>query len=242
MHIANIPTRPIEIAMIGMPRSGSTIMSSLVNSINNAMIVGEPHAMARAHRPERLKHVPTLVETRYGTISISPGYDDILTQLEFYAVQLGVNIVGFKECWVPSVYPIELVESYKNRLTNKVVMVRDPARNYSSIRSLSRSDADMPIDEFVAKFVALVDYGLRDDVGIMLYELFIANPLKALKVATGWDVVGVPELEMYSGGGDLKARGSKNIDRYDYREPYQDSRLVPAQLAYRDAVNKVMGP
>lgn len=230
--------------MIGMPRSGTTIMSSLVNSLDEALVVGEIHAMLRAPRPPGMLTVPTIIDTRYGAFQLYPGRD-VLLQINEIAIHLTIHedtpisITGFKECWVPTVDPIRLLGHYGDRLTHRVVVLRDPARTYASIREHSKSVNDMGVIQFTEMFCELVEFGLKPDVGIMTYELFRSAPLKALNMATGLEVEGAVELKQYAGGGDIAARGSKEVRTWDHREPFFHDDLSPAIAAYKYAVESI---
>lgn len=244
MHVTNHPD-PIRIGMIGMPRSGSTIMSSLVNSLDGALVVGEPHAMVRAQRPPGMSSVPTIIDTRYGTFRMFPGLD-VLSQLETIATVAStsgngydIQIVGFKECWVPTVEPIQLLEHYDNRLTHRVVMLRDPEKNYASMMAYQYTIKGVTPIQFTEQYCELAEYALKPGIGIMSYELFRSAPLKALNIATGLEVAGALELKQYAGGGDPLARGSKEIRSWDHREPTKHDDLSPAIAAYKYAMESI---
>jgi hypothetical protein len=227
MHITNL-AYPARIALIGMPRSGSTIMSSIFNSVDGGFVVGEPHAMVRVQRPPGMSHIPTIMDTRYGTFQIRPG-NDVLSQLVAIAehVELKSDIrmlcVGFKECWVPVVEPIQLVKNYLHagRLSHIIICVRDPRKNYASIVARQFGVKGMSPEEFTDKYVKLIDYGMTGHsmVKMMIFERFIQDPLGEAMRATGFDISGEPELKMYAGGGDEAARVAKEVRNYDHREP-----------------------
>jgi hypothetical protein len=236
MHIKNLVGYP-RIAMIGMPRSGSTIMSSLINSVDGSFVVGEPHAMARAQRPPGMSHIPNILDTRYGAFRLETG-TDVLGQLEAFGESAGARIIGFKECWVPVVEPLRLIKHYGDNLSHVLIAIREPRTNYMSIVEREHLGKMSP-EEFTEKYVKLIEYVLLNNsvtynkkAQPIVYELFIENPFEEVRRATGWIIEGDLELKMYAGGGDEKARTSTIVKDYNWREKYAGPELNRADRAY----------
>jgi hypothetical protein len=224
-----------RVGIIGMPRSGSTIISSLVNSLPGSFIVGEPHAMARAPRPKGMETKVTFVDTRYGLFHLKPG-EDVLAQIEGFASSNSLTMYGFKECWVPYVEIPRLIQNYRDRLDITLVTVRQPRLNYGSLEQLSNPNVKpMSAGFFSDQYTELIGMALKpNNVHAIILDWFRVDPIAELRRATGWrDIPDTVPLQMYAGGGDVKARVAKKILPVDRRAPYQGW-MEPAEDAYHE--------
>lgn len=234
-----VPNPPIGVAVIGMPRSGSTIVTALLNSFNRAAVLGEPH---------RSFGKPTVTEftTRHGSLALKPQIE-VLGQIEGFAAEHGLNLFGFKEVLDPlnQVFPIELVEDYADRLDYVFVTIRNPRRNYSSLvqlghaRSLKMSPSDFVTD--YGMFIDAVIDLIHPQIVPVILEKFRVDPLGHIGQVTGWPVSGTYQLKAYAGGGDPHAQVAATVERHDYRPPYAGAELDEADDYYNEAL-QLIGP
>lgn len=228
-----------------MPRSGSTIIASAVNSLDDdTLIIGEPHRMAASPRPPSMSATPNLIDTRHGLFDLFPtsAIDaDVLTQIEVFSKKRGVGKYGFKECLTTEINPIKLVADYGSRVDFVAVAVRDPRRNYMSvIQSIGHGRGPYDIAAFTDAYVSLINYTWLQNVSTVILEWFKEDPVKELRRATGWQWI--PDkinLCPFPGGGDTYARTSKKINSYERRGLYLESDIVPALDAYIDLLDKL---
>jgi hypothetical protein len=209
--------------------------------MDGALVMGEPHGMLRAQRPKGMSHVPTIIDTEYGAFQMMPGYD-VLAQLEHIASHLSLDIVGFKECWVPIVEPITLVRNYGNRLTHVVVMIRDPRTNYASMQTKQDVIKGVTPAMFTDQYVQLANFALGGEAGLMIYERFIKDPFAETMQATGFEIAGEAQLKQYAGGGDPQAKVSDRVRDYNHREPFKHPDLEPAVKLYETIVQSAVKP
>ena len=138
MRVETGKDRPVAVAIIGMPRSGSTIVTAFVNALDLSSIWGEPH------RSKMTK----VFKTRYGDTPLDPKQDR-LEQMRKFAVAKGLRVYGFKEVWDMNldVWPAEVASRYGNRLDHILLTIRDPLISYSSMVALGHAN-HTTIEEF----------------------------------------------------------------------------------------------
>jgi len=222
-----------RIAIIGMPRSGSTIVASYINSITGAMIIGEPFLQAKRPRPEG-KEWPTIVDTRYGTLKIPYG-DSVVGCIDEFAENKLVQISGFKECMTAAVDVVDLVEELLPRLDLVLVVLREPRKNFMSMRQLTpEGHIPLSVEEFNQWYIKLVDFAYLRTSKIQPINLdfFRIDPALELSDATGWDLKGNHVFKSYSGGGDTNARVAQAVSPVDQRVPYAGDDILPAVNEY----------
>jgi hypothetical protein len=226
--------RPLSIAVIGMPRSGSTIISSLFNSLDGAFVVGEPHSMVNAPRP--FGHDwPAIITTAHGTFNLYPR-GDVLEQIQTYGKKYGADIFGFKEVYTINSDPLEIIKHYGSRIDVTFVIFREPRKNYASILA-NKPDLSLPMSPltYISQFKSLVDIcnpTLNTKIFPISYELLTRNWVRHMYDAIGWSLAGKMELEKYPGTGDAEGRASKKIRTEIYRKPFDGNILRKADVAY----------
>lgn len=222
-----------RIAIVGMPRSGSTIVASYINSINSAMIIGEPFLQAKRPRPEG-KDWPTIVDTRYGTLKIPYGAS-VMSCIDEFADGRLILISGFKECMTAAVDVVDLVQKLLPGLDLVLVVLREPRKNFMSMRQLTpEGHIPLSVEEFNEWYIKLVDltYMRTSKIQPLNLDFFRIDPALELSDATGWDLEGNHTFKQYSGGGDTNARTAQSVGPVDQRVPYPGDDILPSVDAY----------
>lgn len=228
--------RKIAVAIIGMPRSGTTIITSFLNSLDGAIVVGEPHRMAMREAPDGFRW-PTIIDTRFNQFHIRPE-EDVLQQIERFAEFNYLNIYGFKEACMGVLDPIRLVLGYGSRIDIVIVTMRDPRKTYNSMFLLSPTGHPPPIYDFSDTFVNLVSATFAyQKFRPVILDHFRADPIRAIELATGWKLGGELNLKKYAGGGDPSAATTKRIIGVDRRAQYGGHELDIADEAYQEILN-----
>lgn len=213
------------VAVIGMPRSGSTIIASFINSIDRATIWGEPHHYQAQNN--------VVFKTRYGNRVLIKDAD-VLQQIRDFSAKKDLAIYGFKELWNIStnLCPIEVVRHYKDRLQATLVSTRHPRKTYGSLLALGFPKSITP-EIFSAKYIEFCTFCLENDrCSPVFLDEFRATPMKSVAKATGWEISGELAIKQYTGGGDLLAMGSSKIISHDQRAGYIGEELDDATDAY----------
>lgn len=192
-------------AVIGMPRSGTTIVSAYLNAQLGAFIMGEPHSierMAPVMNPNQSYHIS---DTQYGQLRLYQS-KPVMEQIEEFAEINGVWLLGFKEAWTPRVDPIRIVESYGDKVERVIITLREPRRNYQSmLLNFSYIPALMAVT-FEQHWKALYRYGITNDKAkFVILDQFRADPAGSLQRASGLDIR-PEELRGLPGNGDNRAR------------------------------------
>jgi hypothetical protein len=226
------PRDRIAIAIIGMPRSGTTIVTSFLNSLDEALIVGEPYRMLRVKRPMN-RNLPNIFNSRYGELLFYPDRDALL-QIHAYAFKRSLKIFGFKETWTPDIDPIALVKLYGNWICATFVVIREPRRNYASmIENTPQGHVPVDVSEFNRAYTRLAESTSEPGFYSVPLASFMEDPVAAICKDTGWQISGKIELKQFVGSGDTSARSAKKIYKTDRRRPASGSLLGPSINAYQ---------
>lgn len=222
-----------RVAIVGMPRSGSTIVASYINSLDGALIVGEPFLQVQRPRPTA-KAWPTIVPTRYGSLNI-PYQASVLDSIDDFAKYKPIQILGFKECMTAAVDVVDLVQHLLPVLDLVLVVLREPRKNFMSMRQLTpEGHIPLSVEEFNEWYIRLVDltYLRTSKIQPLNLDFFRINPALELEDATGWDLAGEHAFRQYAGGGDTSARTAKSVAPVDQRVPYPGDDILPSVDAY----------
>lgn len=221
------------VAVIGTPRSGSTIITSFLNSLDGATIWGEPHGYHMSIR-ERIPF-----KTRHGDGVLVPG-NDVLSQIEKFATEHNLLIYGFKDLWdaTKGICPIEIVTDYGGRLDKVLLSTRHPRKTYASMIALGHPDS-ITAKIFSDKYVEFCEYCLDNEKCTPIFlDSFRESPIRSVGAATGWTIDGALEMKQYTGGGDPHGMQSSSIMPHDGRGPYTGSELNDATEAYHALIKE----
>lgn len=233
-----VPEKRREIAIIGMPRSGSTIVASYINSFDRAFILGEPHLAANSPRPMG-KSWSAIVDTPFDAqIILVPGKDPYPIIIEF-ADTFDLLTVGFKECWTPWTNPVDIVSGMLERLDSVIVTVRDPRTNYASIRERTKPGyPPLYSSTFNREYARLCDFVDNEPKARPVFLSFFREfPEESIKYATKWTLHGEHEFKQFAGGGDEGAAASRSIKHKDRRQPYMGRDIVQSVDRYEKLVS-----
>lgn len=238
MKLIKPDKRPLSIALIGMPRSGSTITGSFFNSLDGGFVVGEPHSMIVADRP--FGHDwPAYIDTDAGLFKLYPkGEVDPLRQIEVFALINGFDIYGFKEVCTVKTDPSQIVELYGDRLDAVFVLMREPRKVFRSMTK-NTPEGSLPTSpltfyEWYRSIFEFCDGDYPFPVHIIYYEQFIKNPERHINEVAGWEFEGSVSLRKFPGSGDLSARGSKVVRAKDIGIPYKGNLLDGMDKLYEE--------
>lgn len=236
-------TRGVEtIAIVGPPRSGTTIVAKYINSIGGVFIVSEPYQAALKPRPPRMKFWPTIVETEYGNFGIVPE-QDAWDQVKIFAnrVEPGLSVIGFKECQSPIVNAADIAGSLMDNkeVDRTIVVMRHPRLVFESMLWNTPEGHERTTPQELAQMYDelydLVD-NYPEQTAIIFLDWFRAYPTEEVQKATGWSISGltINTLDPLPGGGDPTALGSTSVSRIDTQRPSPRRDLDRAVEIYED--------
>jgi len=211
----------MRVAIIGLPRSGSTIVASVVNSIDGSLIIGEPHRLTSMPRPRGFEKRPIIFHTRYGRFDAYKG-SSILDQIDEFALQHDTTMWGFKECQTFMTDALDLVVSeYSGRIDKVLDTIRHPLTNYSSLNALGHRPWEP--ESYNKAYASLVKYSMTNAIASpVVLELFRKNPVGVIESALGVSAQSAFPLKQYGGGGDTYASTAKKIMKEDTRPLWHD--------------------
>ena len=215
-----------SVAIIGMPRSGTTIVASFINSLDRATIFGE------AGKLPKLFNDPRPFDTRYGRLMMLP-QENILKQIEGFAIKHDLLIYGTKNVFDPWVDPTSMDYSEYDHV---YVMFRNPRKVWSSMVALNNaSGLGMNVDMFIEKHRDFVDFCLSTEKAKpIILDRFRESPIAYMSQQMGIEINGPVVLEQYTGGGDPNAIKDKEVRRKSQRVPDENPALDKAASAYME--------
>lgn len=173
--------------VVGVPRSGTTLVSTFINTALNAVCLCEPHhewAGNRSISPGKL------VEAVYDPASHLPIDGTIRKSLSGGKYDLA----GFKETYREAygdARDTETLTAYAQSGYTVLAVVRDAGAVWnSSCQCLSPNFPD-----FAKNYVAFLGWLPSRNARIICYEAFCKDPVKTFHAATGWAVTGFDRLE-----------------------------------------------
>jgi hypothetical protein len=217
--------------VIGLARSGTSIVTSYLNSQPNAFVVGEPTWPQEHNRNQ-------LVYSRYGEIVFNKKAD-IFVQLAQLASKLELALVGIKEAWTPSINAIRVADRYTDIVDSIIITVREPRRNYQSMFDHFASIGPVSSAMFERRYKMLFEYGMNNPrAKFIVLEQFKKDPVGILRKAVNFEIEEVEELQRYSGGGCKNVRTSTTVEDKEIREQSEGS-YPTAEIAYRLILREV---
>ena len=224
----NLKTRT-SIGVIGMPRSGTTIVTSFINSLDRATMWGEAHKIWGGN--------DRTLSTRYGDGRLKNG-PDVLGQVEAFAIKHDLLIYGTKDVVDAIVTdPIATYRSYGTRYDHVFVTFRNPRKMWTSIKELGHADGlGMTENDFIWKHNAFVNYCIRfKNATPIILERFRKDPIGYMSTQMGFEITGPVVLEKYTGGGDPHTIKDTEIRRESNRISDPSPALDKACAAYMEA-------
>jgi hypothetical protein len=214
-----------------MPRSGTSIVTSYLNSQEGAFVIGEPTWPQKAKKNQ-------LVFSRYGDFVLDH-QKDIFEQLESLATDFDLSMIGIKEAWVPSVNAIQIANKYHDIVDSIIITARDPRRTYLSMYNKFASLGPVSLPLFERHYKALLEYGKETEKArFIVLEQFRKDPVGILRKASGLDIKEVKELHRYTGGGCNVARESTAVIDKETCDQAEE-RFPSAELAYQFVLREV---
>lgn len=229
MKLSDSLDKPVAVAVIGLPRSGTTITCSFLNSIEKASVWGEPH---RSYR----KIIPTRFHTRYGDYDLLPMVD-VLSQIKSFAEMKNLVMYGFKEVVDPKlgIDPVSLVKDYGARIDRVLMPLRDPRKVYKSMTDIGHAK-HMDPDEFNDRYIWMTEYVLSlPHGGIVDLDKFRLKPAEVMSDALDLSIEQTDsriKLLQFTGGGDPHTIKHSRIKRKDYRDSWRGAALNSAHKLY----------
>lgn len=208
----------MKFILIGIARSGTTIICKFLNSLPNTICLSEPHIEhKRKGKIKFLAQDPRIREKKLPFISESTTpMDAAVTRMLHVA-----DRVGFKETLIPkSIYPgvdyhtDQMILNYMASGYRLLALVRDPVGNYNSLKRMKWGNLSR-LDKMVENYQFLDNMFLDVAHGIIVYERFIADPAKEMSGIPGFE--NTPALDQLKHlpmvQGDLTAASSAQVEK-----------------------------
>lgn len=209
--------QPLVVGVFCLPRSGSTILTSFLNSIDRSVFLSEPHGR---HQPK--KKIPT----RYGDLLYG---ETVMGSLLTFSCQRELTLVGYKEIW----HPIQedrmwaILDKDFDHFDLIVTTLRDPLRIYSSI-----SHTELPEKKFNRVYIEFHEKMKSLQAKTVVLDKFRRNPSGHINTVLPFDVPRISLIPRQLQGGDPYAIRADKVDAAETREPWPRRNLMDAVRYY----------
>lgn len=220
-------SRPLFVLVTGMARSGTTLLASLLNSAENAVVLSEPHNCLRAHgyvRPDKLGSAGAQRQMRLG---------DIVPWLR----ESPYDLAGVKEvCEYTREGDCMLLDYAVDAADLILVMTRDPVETVASQKDVLGYAMAESLSQLSAFMMWVRRQGPRRPLRFLRYELLCADPLGYLNAVLEADlrIEGGLAKHPMEGFGDARGLESREIQA-------APSRRFAVSLGERLAIEAVAG-
>lgn len=193
--------------IVGLPRSGTTIVSSIFNSATNAFALVEPKWIFKSQKAN------TLSSEKFGTIDLA---GDVVAQAD--GLLQSFDVCAIKETF--RIYEIYCVEDILNRLDSVIAVYRDPIYTFNSWRSNNWAPIYNSIDYFITNYerfdTAMTHLSKQRKVHYISHEgLCLGQKLFWNKNVSSLQIEGELQLVWDRDSvnfGDIRARDSRQVD------------------------------
>lgn len=212
--------------LLGLPRSGTTIISNYLNSQANGYCLIEPVWGFKLGKEEVLDELPFNASEVDGLI-------DLDRKLEEGYWQSSWQFGAIKETYRP--WNSELKEYYDylfDQKKNSIIYIfRNPAENFNSLKSMRWNPAGL--DGFIPAYLELGQRALEHESPIIIYESFLDQKDKLLSAMLRQNIRPVRRIKTRSVDfGDSRANRSHSISEQPKPLMLEDDEVqqIEAQL------------
>ena len=226
--------------ILGIPRSGTTIVANLFNSIEDGFCLGEPHWLRKQEGPDAVAkaHGKVVGELEHWTewadrhnmgypayikMTMAPGFSPY-------------NVGGYKETYRPYTRLSEdLIRTHRHQVDFYIIVLRDPIMVMSSIKAVG--DDIWTVDMLNQAYQRMDELGQDDKAVVVVYKDFCQYPMAYLNARLPFTIHGL--LELYATGhayGDPKANRSTTIEMSERKPSISDDwieGLEPAREVWK---------
>ena len=161
--------------VVGLPRSGSTILCRMINSAEDSVCLSEPHFEAQSLRTHKFFNDPKISELDLKVcIENEMPLNAALSRLD-----KTFKVSAFKETFRPMPFMQwglcneELLQTYKSNNYRVIGIVRSPLNNFNSWRSTGWGDWTSDVNVFIESYRRILQF-CGDDV--IRYEDLLYSP------------------------------------------------------------------
>ena len=223
------------VMVAGLPRTGTTVVASFLNSIEGATIWGEPHRSKGVSGDMPMR-------SRYGETHFRPR-GNVVDQIESFADMNNLWLYGLKEVEDPhlGVSPMEIASEQGDRLDLVFVMIRNPRKTWTSLDAIGHSRGlGWSVDIFADEYIKFANFSLNNNKTVpVIMSAFLRSPVVYMQGKLGLEIAGGLRLLQYTGGGDPHTTPLGSVIRgSDNRLEYDGEELDEAEELYRRIISE----
>ena len=177
----------MKLMIIGVARSGTTILANYINSLENSFCFIEPHWSMKLHNKIDEFYLPAINDPDHDLFHKE---DNLPLDYLISEMENKYNIVGFKETYRKSKDRFrdntELIQNYiDSNLYTIIYILRHPYAVYNSIKRFDRTPLETKknFEDFISSYKGFLDLIVANRP--VIYEYFIENPFQEILEKTG---------------------------------------------------------
>lgn len=218
-----VEKKQMKILITGLPRSGTTILTNYINSMENSFCFIEPYweyertGKSKFFKDEKLKNCYYLKYKKNETLPLDKAVDKILKKYDFVGLKETFRSNAYKNI-APEIINENLLRKHKGKY--KIIgIVRNPLNVWNSLKSFEKNKSSWAgnIDLFIQNYCNFFKF-IEPNKPIV-YENFVLSPketLKKININTK-DITNI--LHRNSGMGDKTANLS-SVLRFQKKEKF----------------------
>ena len=193
--------------VVGLPRSGSTLLCRMIHSADDCICLSEPHMEAIS-----LKTYTTLKDDKISGLGLEVFADsEMPLNIAMSKLDNIFKIAAFKETFRPEpfkqwgLFNEDLLRTYKKNNYKVIGIVRSPLKNFNSWKSREWGNWTNDVDVFIESYRRVLQFC---DGDIIRYEDLLTAPVQTMsKLDIAFTGLGPMAAEF----GDLEALESTSV-------------------------------
>ena len=200
--------------VVGLPRSGSTLLCRMIHSADDCVCLSEPHLEAVS-----LKTCETLKDDKIRDFGLEVFTDNEMPlDIAMSKLEKVFKIAAFKETFRPEpfkqwgLFNEELLQTYKRNNYKVIGIVRSPLKNFNSWKSIEWGDWTNDVNVFIESYRRILQFC---DGDVLRYEDLLSSPVQ---IMDRLDITFCEFRPMAAEFGDVEALESTSV-RHERNNP-----------------------
>jgi hypothetical protein len=141
------------VSVVGLPHSGTTIVCNIINSMDNAFCLSEPH-WAKLSKPG---------DVRYGKLNdlTIDNVENFMSRIQNALKNSAFHFGGVKETYRPFAEGMtQVFENIQKKSDVVIFVVREPLPHYNSLKAVTANTKrnPIPVDRMLSDHISLLNY------------------------------------------------------------------------------------
>lgn len=166
--------------VVGLPRSGSTLLCRMINSADECVCLSEPHFEAQS-----LRSYTTFKDKKVSDFDLEVRFDNKMPlDTAMSKLDKSFKVAAFKETFRPKLFMQwglsneKLLQTYKSNKYRVIGIVRSPLNNFNSWQSTGWGGWTSDVNVFIESYRRILQFCEED---VIRYEDLLYSPVHVMK-------------------------------------------------------------